>query len=67
MKRVASVSSRGRHKHKRETSKDDNAPTVSDGSWSPLGGKLLEKWAWGQLSVKTLILNHGLHFLTYVC
>lgn len=67
MKRVTSVSSRGRHKHKRETSKDDNAPTVSDGSWSPLGGKLLEKWAWGQLSVKTLILNHGLHCLTYVC
>ena len=66
MKRVAYVSFRGRHKHKRETSKDDNAPTVSDGSWSPLGGKLLEKWAWGQLSVKTIILNHGLHCLTYV-
>ena len=72
-----SSSSRGGHQQKRKVHQHVNnedvnrdaatkhAPCISDDSWSPLGSKLLEKWAWGELSVENLVLLKHVCIITH--
>jgi hypothetical protein len=54
---------RGGHHQKRKRRKhvigdaesQDPSSTVAFASWSPLGFKLLEKWAWGEISASVLV------------
>jgi len=56
-KRKATVGIRGGHQQKRRGIASRPSDTVSagpvlSGGWSAAGFKLLEKWAWGELSVQ---------------
>lgn len=47
---------RKRHKHLiGDAESQDPSSTVTIASWSPLGFKLLEKWAWGEISASVLV------------